>query len=71
MMADQRRELEMSRAARLHDQREWAQRERRYLNQIEELERTLKTARDALAAEVEAHAATARALMAEHRKTPL
>ena len=48
-MADQRRELEMSRAARLHDQREWAERERRYLNQLEELERKLKAAKDELA----------------------
>ena len=68
MMSDQRREVEASRAARLHDQREWAQRERHYLNLVDELERKLKAARDQLAAEVEAHAATARALLAEHRR---
>ena len=49
MTADQRRELEALRAARLSDSRTWEERERHYLNQLEELERKLKAARDELA----------------------
>ena len=48
MMSDQRRELESLRAARLSDSRTWEERERRYLNQIEELERKLRACRDEL-----------------------
>ena len=49
MMSDQRRELEALRAARLSDSRTFEERERRYLNQIEELQRKLRAARDELA----------------------
>ena len=70
MMADHRRELEALRAARLSDSRTWEERERRYLKLGEELERKLKATRDELEAERIAHAATARALTALHRRTP-
>ena len=49
MMSDPRRELKASKAARLHDQREWAERERDYFSQIDKLERKLTAAQDALA----------------------
>ena len=68
MMSDQRRELDVLRFQYDKQRSDWEQRERRYVNQIEELERKLASARDELAAEVDAHAATARALLAEHRR---
>ena len=49
MMADHRRDIAILNAHRIRDRQEWDQRERRYLNQIEELERKLKAARDELA----------------------
>ena len=68
MMADQRRELEALRAEHVRENREWEEQTRFYLNRIEELERKLKAARDELADERAAHEATARALIAEHRR---
>ena len=49
MMHDQRRELETLRAQRFLDKRQWEERERFFLNRIEELERKLKAVRDELA----------------------
>ena len=49
MMADQRRELEALRATLASREQNWQARERHYLNQIEQLERQLKAARDELA----------------------
>ena len=49
MMADQRRELEALRATHVRENREWEERTRFYVNQIEELERNLRARRDELA----------------------
>ena len=48
-MSDQRRELDALRYKYDKERQEWEQQQRRLLNQIEELERKLKPARDELA----------------------
>ena len=49
MTADQRRELEALRFKYDKERQDWEQQHRRLLNQVEELERKLKAARDELA----------------------
>ena len=49
MMSDQRRELEALRFKYDKERQDWEQQQRRLLNQVEELERKLKAARDELA----------------------
>ena len=51
MMSDQRRELDVLRFQYDKQRSDWEQQQRRLLNQIEELERKLKAARDELAEE--------------------
>ena len=48
MMADHRRELEALRYQHEHERLDWQSMQRSLINQIEELERKLKAARDEL-----------------------